>query len=102
MKSGIWKYGISLLMIVGLVWFGVTAFNQSLTPYKSFREARGTEGYVQVNGTLADPEQTRTVDGMLHFDLKDEEGEVLLVQYEGVKPAKLRAGDECRRDRAVS
>jgi cytochrome c-type biogenesis protein CcmE len=88
MKQPFWRIGISLVLIVVLVAFGVTAFQGSLTPYKSFREARAG-GYVQVNGTLADPTSTSTTDGVLRFDLKDTEGQVLAVAYHGVKPANF-------------
>lgn len=88
MNKPIWRIAISLALIVVLVGFGVTAFQGSLTPYRSFREARAG-GYVQVNGTLADPANTSTSEGVLHFQLKDPEGEVLAVAYEGVKPANF-------------
>ena len=88
MKQPFWRIGISLVLIVVLVAFGVTAFQGSLTPYKSFREARAG-GYVQVNGTLADPASTSTTEGVLRFELKDTEGQVLTVAYHGVKPANF-------------
>ena len=88
MKLGHWKLGVSLVLIAVLVAFGVTAFQGSLTPYRSFEDARGG-GYVQVNGTLADPAATRTENGVLHFQLKDQAGEVLAVAYPGVKPANF-------------
>lgn len=89
MKPSSIKYVVSGVLVVGLVWFGVTAFNESLTPYKSFREARKMTGYVQVNGTLPHPEQSSTKEGILRFELRDEEGEVLQVAYEGVKPVNF-------------
>ena len=75
--------------VIVLVWFGVTAFNDSLTPYRTFREARDSGAYVQVNGTLPDPGGSKTVDGRLLFRLEDEEGEILDVVYPGVKPANF-------------
>ena len=89
MRSAYWKSGISLVLIAGLVWFGVTAFQSSLTPYRSFTDARASGGYVQVNGTLPDPQDSRSTAGVLHFRLEDEEGEILDVAYEGVKPANF-------------
>lgn len=88
MKLSPWKLVLSVGLIAVLVAFGVTAFQGSLTPYRTFREARGG-GYVQVNGTLADPATTSTQGGVLRFDLRDPAGEVLAVAYPGVKPANF-------------
>jgi cytochrome c-type biogenesis protein CcmE len=90
MKPQGWKYIISLVVLIGLVWFGVTAFDRSLTPYVSFAEARHDGGYVQVNGKLAD--QAVTTDGnrgTVVFRLRDSKGEVMEVLYHGVKPANF-------------
>jgi len=90
MKAQGWKYVISLVVLIGLVWFGVTAFDKSLTPYVSFADARRDGGYVQVNGKLAD--QNITTDGnrgTVVFHLKDSKGEVMEVLYHGVKPANF-------------
>lgn len=89
MKGGTWKYVATVVVVIVLVWFGVTAFNQSLTPYRTFAEARETGGYVQVNGTLPDPEGTSSSEGTLHFELQDENGEVMKIAYRGVKPANF-------------
>ncbi len=88
MKLGHWKIGLSVALIAVLVAFGVTAFQGSLTPYRSFRDARAG-GYVQVNGTLADPTAARTESGVLYFQLRDQAGEVMSVAYPGVKPANF-------------
>jgi cytochrome c-type biogenesis protein CcmE len=90
MKPQGWKYIISLVVLIGLVWFGVTAFDKSLTPYVSFADARRDGGYVQVNGKLAD--QNITTDGnrgTVVFHLRDSKGEVMEVLYHGVKPANF-------------
>jgi len=90
MKAQGWKYVISLVVLIGLVWFGVTAFDKSLTPYVSFADARRDGGYVQVNGKLAD--QNITTDGnrgTVVFHLRDSKGEVMEVLYHGVKPANF-------------
>jgi len=89
MKGGAWKYVVTVVVVIVLVWFGVTAFNQSLTPYRTFAEAQQTGGYVQVNGTLPDPEGTTSTQGILHFDLQDDNGEVMEITYRGVKPANF-------------
>jgi cytochrome c-type biogenesis protein CcmE len=90
MKAQGWKYVVSLVVLIGLVWFGVTAFDKSLTPYVSFADARRDGGYVQVNGKLAD--QNITTDGnrgTVVFHLRDSKGEVMEVLYHGVKPANF-------------
>ena len=90
MKSQGWKYVISLAVLIGLVWFGVTAFDRSLTPYVSFAEARKDGGYVQVNGKLADLNVvTDGNGGSVLFRLRDSKGEVMEVLYHGVKPANF-------------
>jgi cytochrome c-type biogenesis protein CcmE len=89
MKGGAWKYVVTVVVVIVLVWFGVTAFNQSLTPYRTFAEAQQTGGYVQVNGTLPDPEGSTSTEGILHFDLQDDNGAVMEIAYRGVKPANF-------------
>ena len=85
-----WKVALSLVLVAGLVWFGVTSFNKSLAPYGSFADARKDGGYVQVNGTLARPDVVTSASaGTLTFQLKDAEGEVMEVVYHGVKPANF-------------
>jgi cytochrome c-type biogenesis protein CcmE len=85
-----WKYALSLALVIGLVWFGVTSFNKSLTPYRSFADARKEGGYVQVNGGLANRNViTDAQNGTLTFALKDSKGEVMEVLYRGVKPANF-------------
>jgi cytochrome c-type biogenesis protein CcmE len=89
-RSDRWKVALSLALVAGLVWFGVTAFNKSLAPYGSFADARSDRGYVQVNGTLARPDVvTNATAGTLTFHLKDSKGEVMEVVYHGVKPANF-------------
>ena len=89
MKGGTWKYVVTVIVVIVLVWFGVTAFNQSLTPYRTFADAKETGGYVQVNGTLPDPEGSTSNEGILRFDLQDEDGDVMEIAYRGVKPANF-------------
>jgi cytochrome c-type biogenesis protein CcmE len=81
---------LSVVLVAGLVLFGVTAFNRSLAPYGSFADARKDGGYVQVNGTLANANVVADAQaGTLMFHLKDSEGEVMQVVYHGVKPANF-------------
>ena len=75
------------LIIAGSATLGFSAFQKSLTPYVSFREAKAAGTSVQVSGEILraqvayDPR-----DGSLRFPLKDHDGEVMFVQFQGGKP----------------
>ena|SRR5688572_778101 len=86
-----WKYGVGLVLIAASIWFGVTAFQRSLTPYISFAEARRAGSSVQVNGVLADPARVRydVEKSELVFALKDDKSEIMEVVYHGMKPANF-------------
>jgi len=78
----------ALLLVAG--GFGVSSFRKSMTPYISFAEARRSSGQVQVNGVLASKDYVLERDQQfLQFDLKDDQGEVLTVQYRGVIPGNF-------------
>ncbi len=66
--------------------FGLTAFQKSLTPYVSFREAQAASGMVQVSGDVQRAQVSydpRT--GTLLFPLKDHEGSVMtVVSHDGM------------------
>ena len=80
--------GIVLLAVAAV--FGVTSFKKSMTPYISFAEARRSSGLVQVNGTLANKNYVAKPDAQyLVFDLKDQKGEVMKVEYHGVIPGNF-------------
>ena len=71
--------------------FAFTSFNQALTPYVSYPEARATDRPVQVAGALF--QQTSSYSDekeALLFTLEDpESGETLQVRYHGPKPANF-------------
>ena len=70
--------------------FGVSSFKKSMTPYISFAEAKRSSGTVQVNGVLASKDYVLERDRQyLKFDLKDEQGEVLTVEYSGIIPGNF-------------
>jgi cytochrome c-type biogenesis protein CcmE len=79
------------LVLLGVAgYFGVTSFRKSMTPYITFVEARQSSGMVQVNGVLANKSYVLKRDEQfLQFDLKDERGEVLTVEYRGVIPGNF-------------
>jgi len=88
MKKGYW---VALVMALGFVVLGLTAFQKTLTPYLSFDEARKAKGTVQVMGAL-DKESDRydTASQELSFDLLDPKGGRLRVAYRGTKPGNFK------------
>ena len=87
MKRGYWIAGALAVLFVGL---GITSFQETLTPYVSFDEARHSKGVVQVMGSL-DKTSDRYDAGLqeLSFELLDERGGRIPVAYRGTKPANF-------------
>lgn len=85
---GYWVAGVLALAFVAL---GVTAFQETLTPYLTFDEARKSKGVVQVMGGL-DKGSGRYDTGTqeLRFALLDEKGHTMPVVYRGTKPANFQ------------
>jgi cytochrome c-type biogenesis protein CcmE len=68
----------------------VSSFKKTMTPYIGFAEARSASGLVQVNGKLADKDYVlKPQEQFLRFNLKDEHGEVMPVEYRGVIPGNF-------------
>ncbi|MBW3624405.1 MAG: cytochrome c maturation protein CcmE [Armatimonadetes bacterium] len=86
---------VSILCIAGSAGLGLSAFQKSLTPYVSFREAKAAGTSVQVSGEVLlaqvayDPRS-----GTLRFPLKDHSGEVMNVVYEGGKPNNFEQAEQ--------
>jgi cytochrome c-type biogenesis protein CcmE len=84
-------YVIGAVLLVLFAGFAFTSFNQALTPYVSYTEARAADRPVQVSGELF--QQTSAYDPSreaLMFTLEDpESGETLKVRYHGPKPANF-------------
>ena len=79
----------AVLLGVG-VYFGITSFRKSVTPYIGFDEARRATGTVQVNGVLADKNYVMKQDEQyLEFKLRDPHGTVMPVAYRGVIPGNF-------------
>ena len=69
---------------------GVTSFKKTMTPYIGFAEARSASGLVQVNGKLADKDYVlKPEEQFLRFNLRDEQGTVMPVEYRGVIPGNF-------------
>lgn len=84
------KLVVAGALLLAAAGFGVSSFRKTMTPYISFAEARRSSGQVQVNGVLASKDYVLERDRQfLQFDLKDERGEVLTVQYHGVIPGNF-------------
>ena len=56
------KVLVAGVLLVGAVAVGLTSFKKTMTPYITFREARATNGQVQVNGVLADKDYVLKAD----------------------------------------
>ena len=69
---------------------GVSSFKKTMTPYIGFDEARSASGLVQVNGHLADKDYVlKPAEQFLRFNLKDEKGKIMPVEYRGVIPGNF-------------
>ena len=79
---------LALLVLAASV--GVTSFRRTMTPYIGFAEARSASGLVQVNGKLADKDYIlKAEEQFLRFNLRDEKGDVMPVEYRGVIPGNF-------------
>jgi len=79
---------VVLLAVAGA--FGVTSFKKTMTPYIGFTEARSASGLVQVNGKLANKDYIlKPQEQFLRFNLRDDHGEVMPVEYRGVIPGNF-------------
>lgn len=86
-----WTYILGVLLLVAFAGFSLSAFQDTLTPYVSYEEAKQKQQTVQVAGALKDHASTYdSSTGLLYFTLVDEAtGETLPVRYEGLKPANF-------------
>ncbi len=80
------------VLLVAFAGFALTSFQQSLTPYVSYEQARATsEGVVQVAGGLdqGSSRYDRDSESLLFTLQEPESGEKLAVRYQGLKPANF-------------
>ncbi len=81
---------ICLMIIAGFIAYSVFAFQESVTPYVTFAQAKSSKSTVQVKGTLAGSQVTQYGDGRsIRFILRDDAGEEAAVVYRGVQPEGL-------------
>ncbi len=84
-------YLLGGVLLVAFAGFALSSFQDSLTPYVSYRQARAAERTVQVAGGLEQGSSDYSLDdSSLRFTLREEaSGETLRVRYTGLKPANF-------------
>lgn len=81
---------LALVLLAVATVVGVSSFRKTMTPYIGFAEARTSSGLVQVNGKLADKDYVlKPEEQFLRFNLKDDHGDVMPVEYRGVIPGNF-------------
>ena len=84
------KILLAVVLLAAAAAVGVTSFKKTMTPYIGFAEARTASGLVQVNGKLADKGYVlKPQEQFLRFNLRDEQGTVMPVEYRGVIPGNF-------------
>lgn len=84
------KVIVAIVLLAVAAGVGVSSFKRTMTPYIGFTEARTASGLVQVNGKLADKDYVlKTEEQFLRFNLRDEKGDVMPVEYRGVIPGNF-------------
>jgi cytochrome c-type biogenesis protein CcmE len=85
-----YKVIVAVVLLAVAATVGVSSFKKTMTPYIGFTEARSASGLVQVNGKLADKDYVlKPQEQFLRFNLKDDHGEVMPVEYRGVIPGNF-------------
>lgn len=86
-RRALYAFGIALLL--AFAGFAFTSFQQTLTPYVSFQDARAMDRTLQVAGALVQGSSSYA-DGALTFRIQEPEtGEAMQVVYHGVKPGNF-------------
>jgi len=84
------KVIVAVVLLAVAATVGVSSFKRTMTPYIGFAEARTASGLVQVNGKLADKDYIlKPEEQFLRFNLQDEHGDVMPVEYRGVIPGNF-------------
>ena len=80
--------GVAVLMAFGVLVF--LNFSKTIAPYVPFAEARAHTGSVQVAG-FPDHQAARfdPSNGLFSFEMGDDEGDVMMVNFLGVKPGNF-------------
>lgn len=81
---------LGLLLIGAFSAFGVSAFNSDLAPYVSFKRAAELDGRVEVKGVpFFQGARYDLHDKMFRFDMRDDSGTVMTVEYNQSKPSNF-------------
>ncbi len=83
------KYIIGGIIILGFTIWAALSFNASLTPYVSISEAKQSDNVVQVKGERVDSGHFDVNTNKFVFKIRDENGEVLQVVFDGAKPGNF-------------
>lgn len=83
------KYIIGAVIIVVFTIWAAISFNTTLTPYVSIAEAKKSGSVVQVKGERLDNGQFDVQKNMFTFQIKDENGDLIQVVYDGAKPGNF-------------
>ena len=83
------KYIIGgIVIVVFTIWAGIS-FQDSLTPHVSIAQAKKMNKTVQLKGERVDNGYFDVEKNKFRFKLKDENGEVLQVIFDGAKPGNF-------------
>jgi len=81
------RHVIGIVAISVFIAYSTISFNNALTPYVTFAQAKQTSGVVQVRGVVAnDRAAIMNKDKKFQFVLRDETGEEAPIIYNGMKP----------------
>ena len=85
------SYLFGVVLLIAFAGFSAQSFNEALTPYVSYEQARDGNRTVQVAGALqAGSSGYDEAEQALHFTLVEEATAATLpVRYEGLKPANF-------------
>lgn len=84
-------YILGGLLLLGFAAFSLSSFNEALTPYVTYEQARSMNRTVQVAGALVEGSSSYdpTRESLL-FTLEDRDaGATIRVRYQGLKPANF-------------
>lgn len=83
------KYIIGSVIIVGFTIWAAITFNTTLTPYVSIAEAKQSSMVCQVKGERLDNGRFDVQRNVFIFQIKDEQGDMINVSYDGAKPGNF-------------
>jgi cytochrome c-type biogenesis protein CcmE len=83
------KYIVGGVIIAASLVWAIISFQSSLTPYVSVENAKTAESFVQVKGERMGFGEFNVEENSFTFTIKDEQGEILNVLYDGAKPGNF-------------